>query len=378
MGRLKDSVDKRKLYNKKTELESRFQEKYKVEKKQYKNKVSKDLKAEISYTISYPKDLKCFDKIDEYSFVNASLPKDDKELDIYKRVLNVVNYRINTDYADIMFERDDTYRGNIFYILDYIKDIKEIDKDTLDKIFTILMHSNNLTKVEIMLDVLQSSKKYKNKDILNGLVNIVYYGTYDNLLKIVSLLVCNIAYCSETIFNDLLFKVVDNKKLNDDQIDNLYKLIRILEDNYNYSTLIYNEELANMIFDTILYVQDKNKLEYINKLLSNYEYLSFDKVDRKTKIYDMCINTFDSNIDRNKEILCLIDSVLCKDIDDKIFDYIITKIYELNNAKSLSILNTIYPIISEYSNVENSINTINSIEKDGVISKKLVINIDKE
>lgn len=378
MGIIKDSVDKRKLYARKIELESKFQEKYKIEKKQYKNKIPADLKAEISYTIFYPKDLKCFDKIDEYSFVHADLPKDDKEVEIYKRILNVVKYRINVDYADVIFEREDTFRGNIFNALDYIQDIKEMDKASIDKIFTILAHSNNLTKVEIMLDILQSSKKIGDKDTLKSLVNILYFGTYDDLIKVISILVEYISLCSGTIFNDLLVKLINNRDLTADQIENLYNLLTVLEDNYNYSTLIYNDELVDMIFNTILYVQDKNKLEYINKLLSNYNYLTFDNLDRKNKIYDMCINTFDDNIDRNKEILCLIDSVLCMDIDDKIFDYIILKIYELNNAKSLSILNIIYPLIDKYSNIDNSINTINSIEDNGVISKKLVINIDKE
>ena len=133
-----------------------------------------------------------------------------------------------------------------------------------------------------------------------------------------------------------------------------------------------------MLFDTILYVRDMNQLDYINKFLTNYNYLSFSNADRKTKIYDMCVNSFDENIDRNKEILCLVDSVLCMNIDDKVFDYIISKVYELKSTKSISILNTIYPLIDKYSNVDNSIDTINSIEKDGVISKKLVINIDKE
>lgn len=378
MGFLKDNKEKRELFNNKAELESKFKEKYKTEKKYNKNKVSQDTKLAISETINNARNLESFNKIDQFSFVNAGIPKDKDGIEIYKRILRVVNCRINTDYADILFEREDTYRGNIFYALDYINDIKEMDKASLDKVFTILAHSNNLTKVETMLDILLYSKNIGDKDTLNNLINTVYFGLYDNLLKVINLLVEYVSLSSKTILNNLLVKLINNRDLNEEQINNLYNLIKVLEVDYNYSSFKYNEELASMLFDTILYVRDKNKLEYINKLLNNYNYLSFSNADRKTKIYDMCVNSFDENIDRNKEILCLVDSVLCMNIDDKVFDYIISKIYELKNTKSISILNTIYPLIDKYSNVDNSIDTINSIEKDGVISKKLVINIDKE
>lgn len=378
MGIIKENKEKRKLYNKQIELEIKFKEKYKTEKKCNKNNVSKDTKESIRETIFNTNNLKSFNKIDQFSFINADIPNDKEGIEIYKRILSVVNCRINTDYAKILFKRKNTYQGNIFYVLDYINVIKEMDKSSIDKAFTILAHSNNLTKVEIMLDILQCSKKIKDKDTLNGLINTVYFGTYNDLIKVISILVEYISLSSKTIFNDLLVKLINNRDLTTDQIENLYKLVTTLEKDYNYSTLIYNDEFVDMLFNTILYVQDKNKLEYINKLLSNYDYLTFDNVDRKNKIYDMCINTFDSNIDRNKEILSLIDSVLCMNIDDKIFDYIIAKIYELKNTKSISILNSIYPLINKYSNLDNSINTINSIENDGVITKKLVINIDKE
>ena len=378
MGFLKDNKEKRELFNNKAELESKFKEKYKTEKKYNKNKVSQDTKLAISETINNARNLESFNKIDQFSFVNAGIPKDKDGIEIYKRILRVVNCRINTDYADILFEREDTYRGNIFYALDYINDIKEMDKASLDKVFTILAHSNNLTKVETMLDILLYSKNIGDKDTLNNLINTVYFGLYDNLLKVINLLVEYVSLSSKTILNNLLVKLINNRDLNEEQINNLYNLIKVLEVDYNYSSFKYNEELASMLFDTILYVRDKNKLEYINKLLTNYNYLSFSNADRKTKIYDMCVNSFDENIDRNKEILCLVDSVLCMNIEDKVFDYIISKVYELKSTKSISILNTIYPLIDKYSNVDNSIDTINSIEKDGVISKKLVINIDKE
>lgn len=378
MGFLKDNKEKRELYNKKIELESKFKEKYKTEKKCNKNKVSQDTKLAISEMIYNARNLESFNKIDQFSFVSADIPKDKDGIEIYKRILRVVNCRINSDYADVLFEREDTYRGNIFYALDYINDIKGIDKASLDKVFTILAHSNNLTKVETMLDILLYSKNIGDKDTLNNLINTVYFGLYDNLLKVINLLVEYVSLSSKTILNNLLVKLINNRDLNEEQINNLYNLIKVLEVDYNYSSFKYNEELASMLFDTILYVRDKNKLEYINKLLTNYNYLSFSNAERKTKIYDMCVNSFDENIDRNKEILCLVDSVLCMNIDDKVFDYIISKVYELKSTKSISILNTIYPLINKYSNVDNSIDTINSIEKDGVISKKLVINIDKE
>lgn len=378
MGFLKDNKEKRELFNKKIELESKFKEMYKTEKKCNKNKVSQDTKLAISEMIYNARNLESFNKIDQFSFVSADIPKDKDGIEIYKRILRVVNCRINSDYADVLFEREDTYRGNIFYALDYINDIKGIDKASLDKVFTILAHSNNLTKVETMLDILLYSKNIGDKDTLNNLINTVYFGLYDNLLKVINLLVEYVSLSSKTILNNLLVKLINNRDLNEEQINNLYNLIKVLEVDYNYSSFKYNEELASMLFDTILYVRDKNKLEYINKLLTNYNYLSFSNADRKTKIYDMCVNSFDENIDRNKEILCLVDSVLCMNIDDKVFDYIISKVYELKSTKSISILNTIYPLINKYSNVDNSIDTINSIEKDGVISKKLVINIDKE
>ena len=260
MGFLKDNKEKRELFNNKAELESKFKEKYKTEKKYNKNKVSQDTKLAISEMIYNVRNLESFNKIDQFSFVNAGIPKDKDGIEIYKRILRVVNCRINTDYADILFEREDTYRGNIFYVLDYINDIKEMDKASLDKVFTILAHSNNLTKVETMLDILLYSKNIGDKDTLNNLINTVYFGLYDNLLKVINLLVEYVSLSSKTILNNLLIKLVNNRDLNEDQINNLYSMISVLESNYNYSYFKYNEELANMLFDTILYVRDKNKL----------------------------------------------------------------------------------------------------------------------
>ena len=53
MGFLKDNKEKRELYNKKIDLESKFKEKYKTEKKCNKNKVSQDTKlAKIVFNIA--------------------------------------------------------------------------------------------------------------------------------------------------------------------------------------------------------------------------------------------------------------------------------------------------------------------------------------
>ena len=70
---------------------------------------------------------------------------------------------------------------------------------------------------------------------------------------------------------------------------------------------------------------------------------------------------------------------ICKIKDKKIVEYLLDKLKEINNPKSLELIIAVSPLLNKFSNKEEYIRVINSIEdENNNLTKKLVINLDKE
>lgn len=127
-------------------------------------------------------------------------------------------------------------------------------------------------------------------------------------------------------------------------------------------------------------IKDNNK-ELIDSILMLIEDRNFIRLEDKT-LQNNCIyllkNVAEKDIKNIKLVVKIILDIIIVTDNNYIQDYLIEKIKYIKTQESLKLILMLTPILNEFSNEDEYVNVIDSLEdKSGNLTKKLVINFNE-